>query len=64
MRDQSKDIYQLRKYGAVVIIGEMTLEALEKIRKINSNIVLIDSYSEYAGFDCVQTDFAQRPTRY
>ena len=60
MRDQSKDIYQLRKYGAVVIIGEMTLEALEKIRKINSNIVLIDSYSEYAGFDCVQTDFAQK----
>ncbi|MBO0452715.1 LacI family DNA-binding transcriptional regulator [Candidatus Enterococcus murrayae] len=60
MRDKEKDIFQLSKYGAVVVIGEMTLEALEEIRKINSNIVLIDSYSEYAGFDCVQTDFAQK----
>lgn len=60
MRDKKKEVYQLKKYGAVVIIGEMTLAALKEIQKINDNIVLIDSYSEYAEFDCVQTDFAQK----
>lgn len=60
MRDKKKDISQLSRYGAVVIIGEMTLDALAEINKINQNIVLIDSYSEYAGYDCVQTDFAQK----
>lgn len=60
MREKEKDISQLSRYGAVVIIGEMSLEALTEISKINANIVLVDSYSEYAGFDCVQTDFAQK----
>ena len=60
MRDTDKDLTQLSKYAAVIIIGEMTLDFLNEISKYNSNIVLIDSYSNYPGYDCVQTDFEQK----
>lgn len=60
MRDEKKNIAELSRYAAVAIIGEMTTEALSAISEYNQEIVLIDSYDENAGYDCVQTDFAQK----
>lgn len=60
MREPNKDLNQLAKYGAVIIIGEMTREALKEISQYNSNIILVDNYSDEMVFDCIQTDFAQK----
>jgi LacI family transcriptional regulator len=60
MRDQDKDLGQLEKYGAVIIIGEMTSDALQEISQHNQHIILVDYYSEIDQFDCIQTDFAQK----
>ena len=35
MRESNKDLGQLAKYGAVIIIGEMTAEALAEISQHN-----------------------------
>lgn len=56
----SKDLAQLAKYGAVIIIGEMTSDALAEISQQNANIILVDNYSEAPSYDCIQTDFAQK----
>ena len=60
MRESNKDLNQLAKYGAVIIIGEMTNEALTVISQYNSNIILVDNYSNELIYDCIQTDFAQK----
>lgn len=60
MRDQDKDLTQLAKYGAVIIIGEMTQEALQEISRYNQHIILVDNYSENDAYDCIQTDFARK----
>ncbi|GEB27261.1 GalR protein [Enterococcus casseliflavus] len=60
MREPQKDLAQLAKYGAVIIIGEMTSDALAEISQQNANIILVDNYSEAPSYDCIQTDFAQK----
>ncbi len=60
MRDENKDWEQLSKYGAIIMIGEMTQEAVEKIAGINNKLILVDSYSKYTKYDCIQTDFSAK----
>lgn len=60
MRDKNKDWEQLKKYGAVIVIGEMTEEATKRLALFNKNIILVDNYSNTQPFDCIQTDFAQK----
>lgn len=60
MRDEKKDWEQLKKYGAVIVIGEMTEEATKQIALFNKNIILVDNYSNNQPYDCIQTDFAQK----
>jgi len=60
MRDTEKDWEQLSKYGAVIMIGEMTEEATKKAYDFNHKLILVDSYSKYPNYDCIQTDFASK----
>lgn len=60
MRDKEKDWNQLARYGAVIMIGEMTEEATKKVYDINHKLILVDSYSKYSKYDCIQTDFASK----
>ncbi|KAF1301624.1 MULTISPECIES: LacI family DNA-binding transcriptional regulator [Enterococcus] len=58
MRDKLKDWQQLKKYKAVILIGEMDTDALEEVKKYNDQIILVDNYQNHSQFDCIQTDFA------
>ena len=60
MRDQDKDWDQLSKYGAVVMVGEMTEDAVEKAYSYNQQLILVDTYTKYSKYDCIQTDFADK----
>ena len=60
MRDAHKEWKELAKYGAVIMISEMTIEATKKIATINPNLILVDNYSNSEEFDCIQTDFQQK----
>jgi LacI family transcriptional regulator len=60
MRDKEKDWEQLSKYGAVVMVGEMTQDAVEKAYSFNQKLILVDTYTNYSQYDCIQTDFADK----
>lgn len=60
MRDPKKDWQQLARYGAVIMIGEMTTPAVKKILALNENLILVDNYAEQTGCDRIQTDFASK----
>lgn len=60
MRDKQKDWQQLQKYGAVIMIGEMTTNALEEVMKYNQKLILVDNYQNDAQYDCIRTDFASK----
>lgn len=60
MRDKEKDWDKLANYGAVIMIGEMTESAMNKILEKNSNIVLVDNYISDERFDRIQTDFIEK----
>ncbi|WP_239256304.1 LacI family DNA-binding transcriptional regulator [Listeria ilorinensis] len=60
MRDEKKDWDQLKRYGAVIMISEMTKEATEYVSQLNPNLILVDNYSKNPQFDCIQTDFATK----
>ncbi len=57
MHDEDKDWEQLQKYGAVIMIGDMTTDALEKIYGYNPKLILVDNYANHPKYDCIQTDF-------
>ena len=60
MRDSDKDWDQLSQFGAVIMVGEMTQPAIDKITALNSNLILVDSYVKHAGVDVIRTDFAEK----
>lgn len=57
MRDEDKNWEQLANYGAIIMIGEMTEAAMEKIMAINSHLILVDNYISDERYDRIQTDF-------
>lgn len=60
MRDSEKDWDQLSQFGAVVMVGEMTQPAIDKILAQNKNLILVDSYAKHDGVDAIRTDFAEK----
>lgn len=60
MRDQEKDWSQLGQFGAVIMIGEMTQRAVDRIAQANRNIIFVDNYSKTDQYDCIQTDFERK----
>lgn len=60
MRDPNKDWSQLSNYGAVIMISEMTADAVEKVHLLNPNLILVDNYTNDSRYDIIQTDFAER----
>ncbi len=60
MHDKNKDWEQLSKYGAIIMVGEMTPDAVQRIKQQNSNLILVDSYSKNPNYDCIQTDFRDK----
>lgn len=60
MRDTEKDWEQLRQFGAVIMVGEMTQPAIDKIMARNQNLILVDSYAKHDGVDVIRTDFAEK----
>ncbi len=57
MHDEDKDWAQLAKYGAVIMIGDMTNDALDRITSYNQKLILVDNYTNHPQYDCIQTDF-------
>ena len=60
MRDEKRDLTQLSKYGAVIMIGEMTPDALAEIASYNKKLILVERKSKNLPYDTIQTDFASK----
>ena len=57
MRDEGKDWDQLSKYGAIIMVGQMTDTAMDIIMGKNPNLILVDNYISDEKYDRIQTDF-------
>lgn len=51
---------RLSIYGAVLVVGVLTEDLLEKIYQYNQNIVIIDDYRDLENYDVVHNDFGRR----
>lgn len=60
MRDTDKDWEQLRQFGAVIMVGEMTEAGVAKVQHYNPNVILVDSYGHHPDVDMIKTDFAEK----
>lgn len=60
MHDPVKNWDQLSEFAAVIMVGEMTPDAIQKIKNKNANLILVDSYSKNSNYDCIQTDFRDK----
>lgn len=60
MHDKNKDWNELSKYGAIIIIGQMTDDAIQKIKSLNKNVVLVDANPELEDCNYIQNDFSER----
>lgn len=60
MRDTDKDWDQLSRYGAIIMVGQMTEEAMDMVMQRNKNLVLVDNYISDEKFDRIQTDFTDK----
>jgi len=60
MRDADKDWEQLRNFGAVIMVGEMTSAGVEQVKSINPNVILVDNYAQHPQVDSIKTDFAEK----
>lgn len=57
MRDEDKDWDQLSKYGAIIMVGQMTDKAMDIAMDKNPNLILVDNYISDERYDRIQTDF-------
>ena len=60
MRDTDKDWDQLSRYGAIIMVGQMTEKAMDMVMERNKNLVLVDNYISDERFDRIQTDFTDK----
>ncbi|EPD23934.1 LacI family DNA-binding transcriptional regulator [Lactiplantibacillus plantarum] len=60
MKDKAKEWQTLNDFGAIIMVGEMTNEGVEMVKKVNDNVILVDSYSEHPGVDVIKTDFSEK----
>lgn len=54
MRDESKEWQRLKDFGAVIMVGEMTNEGIERVKQVNNNVILVDNYAEHPGVDVIK----------
>lgn len=58
MHDKDKDLSQVSKFGAIIMVGEMTDDAVEQIRQYNENVILVDANPNISNCNYIQNDFA------
>ncbi|MFT9266386.1 LacI family DNA-binding transcriptional regulator [Oenococcus sp.] len=62
LTDGLKDI-DLSQYSAVIVTGDLSISAIRQIKKINPNLVLVDSRDRLADIDSVNPDLAEMTER-
>ncbi|KAA8792583.1 LacI family DNA-binding transcriptional regulator [Lactobacillus crispatus] len=60
MHDKNKDWDQLSKYGAIIIVGEMTPDAIERVKSLNPNLFLVDARPQLKNCSYIQNDFSNK----
>lgn len=58
LKDANKNWAELEAYGAVIIIGNVTREVIEKIHDYNPNVVVLDETRPLEDYDIVHNDFS------
>lgn len=53
-------IEQLSSFGAILIVGVLTDQALAEIYAVNPNLIVVDHYFASSRYDLVHTDFAKQ----
>ncbi len=57
------DFKELATFGAVIVIGTMTKEGVDRIHKYNQNIVIINDPRYFDGCDVIRNDFGYQTRR-
>lgn len=65
MHDQDKDWDRISKYGAIIVEGEMTPDAIKKIRSLNKNVILVDATPAKEELQCdyICNDFVDKTNK-
>ncbi|GAA3631176.1 LacI family DNA-binding transcriptional regulator [Lactobacillus hamsteri] len=63
MHDKNKDWEELSKYGAVILVGQMTNDAIKRIKSLNENVILVDANPDLDYCDYIQNDFTDKTTQ-
>ncbi|MBP2058235.1 LacI family transcriptional regulator [Lactobacillus colini] len=63
MHDKEKNLDLLSKYGAIILVGQMTNDAIEKLKNYNKNIVLVDADPVLDDCTYIQNDFTNQTTK-
>lgn len=57
MQDKNKDLTQISKFGAIIMVGQMTDDVVQEIRKRNENVILVDANPDVPNCNYIQNDF-------
>ncbi len=57
MHDKNKNLAEISKYGAIIMVGQMTDDAVLKIKQLNPNVILVDANPDIETVDYIQNDF-------
>lgn len=60
MHEKNKDWESLSEYGAVVMVGEMTADAISQVKKYNKNLILIDATPSNPDISYICNDFVEK----
>lgn len=60
MHEKNKDWKNLSAYGAVIMVGEMTVDAISKVKKYNKNLILIDATPSDPNLSYICNDFVDK----
>lgn len=65
MHDQDKDWDRIANYGAIIVEGEMTPDAIKRIRSLNKNVILVDvtPTTEELQCDYICNDFLNKTNK-
>lgn len=63
MHDRNKDWNSLKKFGAIILVGQMTDEAVKKIKSLNNNVILVDANPNIENCDYIQNDFFEKTSK-
>lgn len=60
MHDKNKDLDQLPKYGAIILVGQMTDEAIKSLQKKNANLIMVDANPNLDSVFYIKNDFEEQ----